>query len=241
MSFKKQLFQIDIKYKTAVQGWIRNHKKQYKLLNIPDIIKALCILYYDVKEKFNECVTWGNIITKINDRDTYKVNNYLIHCVSNYDCHYKDSIFGSINVNQNNYKIMKWIFHINHHKLCMNRYIEISIGLSNKFNIYSYGCVTLSSSSEGYSRILSVRKDYYPLKLSKYIPCKCITEDAVIVMTFNRTDKILQFQKNDSDIITLKDIHFHHQPVWMVVNLSGSGFDSLKDVTITLSDFSIHY
>lgn len=236
MSFKN-LCQIDIKYKIIVQGWMRTVKKQYKLSNIPDIIRALCILYYDVKEKFNECVTWGNIITKINDRDTYKSNNDVIHCVAEDRCYYKDSVFGSINVNQTNYKTMKWILHINHN----NRKIDISFGLSSKSNIGSYGCVTLSSSSEGYCRILALRKDY-PLSFSKYIATKCITRDVAIVMIFNRVDRTLQFQKNDSDIITLKDIDFgNNNQVWMVVNLLGYGFDSLKDVTITLSDFCVNH
>lgn len=54
MASFKELSKIHSKTKDIIKGWIRNKEQILKLRNVPDMVKALCILYYAELEKIDK-------------------------------------------------------------------------------------------------------------------------------------------------------------------------------------------
>ena len=46
MSLYKQLSTLDVRKKHAVYGYIREQEKELKLMNVPNMITAICILFF---------------------------------------------------------------------------------------------------------------------------------------------------------------------------------------------------
>lgn len=136
----KELNHINWKYKSIVIGWMKQQTREYELSNIPSLITGICILFYYIKEKFSQCGDCGEIMTQINERDTFKHHNLDLSD----DC----SVFGTININTNNFRIMRWTFHITNLHSCISYMIsgvriaqdmsrsKIALGIANRWDSY---------------------------------------------------------------------------------------------------------
>lgn len=67
---------------------------------------------------------------------------------------------------------------------------------------------------------------------------KCIKQDDIIIMIFDRKNKTLQFKGNDIEICTMTDVYFKEKDtINMIISLRGC--DCSINTMIKLSNFEI--
>ena len=250
----KDLQIIDNKTKDLVKGWIKNQKK---LPNIPDLITALCIIYYHIKEKFIKSGDCIKIIKKVNIKDTFIIQN------CNMMKYNSSCVYGSININQNRNDVIEWTYKINNipqNIINFDYSHNIAIGITNlieNFNKYAFcpSLVTIDNCFKWIAYGIAAGGDKYKIgggtHYSGWIDTvEHITNkrkhnmhwqtNDIIKMVLWVKNNTLEFYRNGLRITTFNDINFHDdEEINMVVTLRGCKF--MRGLSITLLDFKTEH
>ena len=102
-TFAAKLSKIDTKTKFGVMGWIRKAEMELRLSQIPQMLKSICVLYYDDGEDMFD------VIGKKLEYDEEK-ELVIANCVSrSSSVQYKEiSCYGKIKLSSQNEMIFRW-------------------------------------------------------------------------------------------------------------------------------------
>ena len=181
--------QVDDLHKHIVNGWIRNVNKIYKFLSIPNIINAICILYYYNDEIWKECDPHGECYQISPDKKYIKLYQYEDHAIHGINHIFLDEY------NKNKYK---WVIKICQATLLeddhwINTYGIISVGLkSDKYDEFLYESDATKADVDGQS--------YDCDGISQVIPYgEPFAENDIISIHLNLQTKKISFSLNEID------------------------------------------